>query len=149
MFAVTIQVFDRTVASGEGSVLSEANMADAKQEQLWVLRAQVGSRDALDALFRAVQTPLFRYLTGLLGDRVLAEDVLQEVLLRIYQKIAWLREPALFRPWCFRIATREAFKRLPRERRWSAHIRDPVLLDAVAAPEESPKPEILARLPEL
>lgn len=42
----------------------------------------------------------------------MAEDVLQEVLFLIYRKIKWLREPELFRAWCYRIASREAIKAL-------------------------------------
>jgi RNA polymerase sigma-70 factor (ECF subfamily) len=126
-------------------------MADRDQEIIWVLRAQSGSRPALDALLRQIQEPLYRYLVGLAGDRTLAEDVLQEVFLRIYQKLGWLREPALFRPWCYRIATREAFRFLKRDRRWADQLRDRELLEAVAAPpgEGPAEPALLARLPDL
>src|SRR5262245_40799963 len=126
-------------------------MDAASQEQLWVLRAQVGGRDALDALFRAVQEPLFRYLIRLLGDRALAEDTLQEVLLRIYQKLGWLREPGLFRPWCYRIATREALRRLRRERSWRQQVRDGEVLAAIEARpiDEPPDPGLLLKLPDL
>src|SRR5262245_7473240 len=127
-------------------------MADREHETLWVLRAQVGGRDALEALFKAVQAPLFRYIVGLVDDGALAEDILQEVLFRIYRKLGWLREPALFRPWCYRIATREVYRRLKREKRWSASLHDPGLLDAVEAPppgEAEIDQGLLARLPAL
>jgi RNA polymerase sigma-70 factor (ECF subfamily) len=127
-------------------------MADRAQETLWVLRAQVGARDALEALFRAVQEPLYRYILGLVGDAALAEDFLQEVFLRIYRKLRWLREPELFRPWCYRITTREVFRRLKRERRWSQQLRTQAALEGLAAPppEAMPtEPGLLARLPEL
>jgi RNA polymerase sigma-70 factor (ECF subfamily) len=126
-------------------------MGDAAREALWVLRAQVGDREALEALLRAVQEPLFRYAAGLTGEPHLAEDVLQEVFLRIYRKVGWLREPALFRPWCYRICTREALRRLRRERWWRDQLRGDDVLGAVAAPEPParPDPELVARLPEL
>jgi RNA polymerase sigma-70 factor (ECF subfamily) len=126
-------------------------MADQARETLWILRAQLGARDAFDALFHSVQEPLFRYLVGLVRDQALAEDILQEVFLRIYQKLSWLREPALFRPWCYRIATREAFRWLKRERRWVDQVRDSAVLDTIAARPDEPilEPGLLARLPEL
>lgn len=126
-------------------------MADREQESLWVLRAQVGSRDALEALFRAVQAPLYRCLLGLAGRPALAEDLLQEVLLRVWRNLGALRDPALFRPWCYRIATREALRRLARERRWQGQLGHDAALAAAAAPrtEEKPGPEWLDRLPEL
>lgn len=85
---------------------------------MWVLRAQVGDRDALDALLRRIQQPSLRYLESVMQDRALAEDALQEFLLILCRKLKTLRDPALFRPWCFRIASRHAFKTLRRERRW-------------------------------
>ena len=93
-------------------------MESGKQEARWVLRAQSGDRQALDSLFRAVQSPLYRYLLRLLSDPSLAEDVLQDVFLLIYRKLRWLRDPRLFRCWAYRIASREAFRKLKKERRW-------------------------------
>src|SRR5262249_20665763 len=95
--------------------------------------------------------PLYRYVSGLVGDRALAEDVLQEVLVRIYRNLGELREPALFRPWCYRIATRESFRQLQKQQRWSDMLREQAALDGVEAlPAEAPvEPGLLARLPEL
>ena len=84
-------------------------MESSNQEIRWVLRAQTGDHEALDALLRSVQEPLYRYIVSLVSSRTLAEDILQEVFLLLYRKLRWLREPELFRPWAYRIATREAF----------------------------------------
>ena len=115
-----------------------------------VLLAQAGDREALDRLLRDVQEPLFRYLLRLVGNRQLAEDILQEVFLQIYRKLGWLREPAVFRPWCYRIASRAAFRALRKERRrWEEPLDDlPAGLDAVPPPDP-PGPGLLERLPGL
>lgn len=126
-------------------------MTTAKQETWRVLRAQSGDRGALDELLEAVQEPLYRYIFRLVGERTLAEDILQEVFIRIYRKLRWLREPELFRPWAYRIASREAFKHLKRERRWVEQIRDESTLEALPAEssEESYAPELIEHLPQL
>ena len=126
-------------------------MTALKQETWWVLRAQSGDRAALDELLEAVQEPLYRYIFRLVGERTLTEDILQEVFIRIYRKLRWLREPELFRPWAYRIASREAFKHLKRERRWREEIRDESTLEAIPAqsPEESNAPELIEHLPSL
>ena len=85
--------------------------------QWQVLRAQAGDREALDALLAHMQAPLFRYLRAVLRDDALAEDVLQDVLFRIYRKLDWLREPAVFEAWAFRIASHAAFKKLAKAQR--------------------------------
>jgi RNA polymerase sigma-70 factor (ECF subfamily) len=77
-----------------------------------ILRAQQGERDALDELLRQHQERLYRYIAGVVGTAATAEDVLQETFLRIARKLRWLSEPAYFRAWSFRIASREAFRAL-------------------------------------
>ena len=125
-------------------------MASPAQETFWVLRAQTGDREALDELLKTVQEPLFRYLVSLVGETHLAEDILQEVFIRIYRKLRWLREPKLFRPWAYRLATREAYRHLRRERKWADQVRDEGLLESIPAPplEELP-PDLAASLPRL
>jgi RNA polymerase sigma-70 factor, ECF subfamily len=90
-------------------------MPDATQRSL-VLRAQSGDREAFDALLRDIAPPLLRYITRVMNDVALAEDVVQETLIAIVRKIAWLNDASLFRAWAYRIASREAF-RLLRKRR--------------------------------
>lgn len=122
-------------------------MEISRQEMRWVLRAQADDREALDELLRLVQEPLYRYIASLVGQRALAEDILQEVFILIYRKLRWLREPELFRPWAYRIATREAFKHLKRERRWSEQSVDEVVLaDLPVLPRDTLEPEMLAQL---
>ena len=125
-------------------------MERSKQEIRWLLLAQAGDRDAFDRLLRLVQEPLYRYIVSLVGSRVLAEDILQEVFILIYRKLRWLREPELFRPWAYRIATREAFKHLKCERRWSdASVNESALAELPAPPRDAFTEEFLTELPQM
>jgi RNA polymerase sigma-70 factor (ECF subfamily) len=126
-------------------------MTNREQEAHKVLLAQTGHRQALDELFKGMQEPLYRYICGLIGDAHLAEDILQEVFIIIYRKLRWLREPELFRPWAYRITTRETFKRLKRERKWSEQIRDEAVLEMIpeSPVSENFPPELIAQLPQL
>jgi len=124
-------------------------MESGKHETWLALRAQAGDREAFDCLFRMLQEPLYRYIFSLVGARAPAEDVLQEVFILIYRKIRWLREPELLRPWVYRIATREAFKHLKRERRWTDKAEDEsVLLDLPAPSRDDLAPEMITQLVE-
>jgi RNA polymerase sigma-70 factor (ECF subfamily) len=126
-----------------------AGKATSGQESWWVLQAQSGSREALDELFKSVQEPLYRYIVSVVNEKHLAEDVLQEVFIRIYRKLRWLREPQAFRAWCYQIATREAFRYLKRERLWTDQIRDEGVLNVLPAGDPVYSPELVKRLPEL
>jgi RNA polymerase sigma-70 factor (ECF subfamily) len=86
-------------------------------QTLLVLLAQTGDRAALEQLLRDIHAPLRRYITRLAGI-ALADDILQETALQIFRKLPFLREPAVFRPWTFRIASRIAFSQLKRVGGW-------------------------------
>ena len=93
-----------------------AEIKHSRQESFWVLRAQSGDKEAFNALFAAIEKPLYRYIYRLAEEPALAEDILQEVFILIYRKIGWLEEPRAFRPLAYRIASRETFKRLKKQR---------------------------------
>lgn len=120
---------------------------------MWVLRAQSGDREALDSLLKNVQEPLYRYIRSLVREPGLAEDILQEVFLRIYRKLGWLKEPEAFRSWAYRIATREAFRHLKRERNRAEHVADEDALQSISATGPPPgaafDSEMLERLPQV
>src|SRR5678815_4111408 len=119
-------------------------MADeAQRESWWVLQAQSGSHEALNELFKSVQEPLFRYIVSLVSDKHLAEDILQEVFIRIYRKLRWLREPQAFRAWSYQIATRESFRYLKRERSWTDQVRDEAVLNVMPVAEPVYSPELV------
>jgi RNA polymerase sigma-70 factor (ECF subfamily) len=118
-------------------------VGDLRQESQWALRAQCGDRDALELLLRSIQPSLHRYLRGLVGT-FHSDDVLQDVLIVVARKLAWLEQPELLRPWAFRIASRAGFKHLKRERRW---LGDDAGLEDLATPDLRLPDELLRELP--
>ena len=79
-------------------------MGTPQEEAHWVLRAQLGEREAVERLLDSVQRPLRRYLATL-ASAADADDILQDVLLIVFRKLIWLDNPELFLPWAFRIAS--------------------------------------------
>lgn len=98
-----------------------------------IVRAQAGDVRAFEQLLRAIEPQLRGYLNRLLGARPIAEDVLQETFLRLWRGIGWLRDPLLFRPWAYRIATNEARRALGREHTREETRADESELDALHA----------------
>lgn len=111
---------------------------DTTHEIFLVLRCQSGDREAFDQLLRSIQTRMWRYISNLAGDRDLADDILQDVFLIIYRKIGWLNDPKLFRPWAYRIATRETFRVLKKRSKW----REEVLDEAIVSGHEISPTEV-------
>ncbi len=126
-------------------------MINPKQEIFLVLRSQTGDKKAFDELLKSIQQPLFRYIYRLTGEHALAEDVLQEIFITIYRKLRWLENPKLFRAWAYRITSRETFRRLKMEKRWTQQIRDEEILERISSDEKNEiyEPELIAKIPDL
>lgn len=118
-------------------------MATSQQEARWVLQAQCDDREAVEHLLRSIQDSLRRYIAGAVGPSD-ADDVLQDVLVIVCRKLKTLHTPELFRPWVYRIASRQAFRHVKRERRWQGRTAEEVLLDAI--PVIRPSTEVLREL---
>ena len=101
----------------------------------------MGDRASLDALLERTQGWLHRYVLRLVGDADLALEVVQEVFVSICRKLTFLRNPDLFRPWVYRIASREAFRHLRRRRRRASRER-PVVDEIAAEPPRHLDPAV-------
>src|SRR5215470_13034367 len=70
-----------------------------------VLAAQAGDRMAFETLVGAYRRELVVHCYRMLGSLHDAEDLVQETLLRVWEKRATLTKPASYRAWSYRIAT--------------------------------------------
>src|SRR5262245_33481028 len=70
-----------------------------------VLAAQAGDQTAFDTLVAPYRRALLVHCYQMLGSLSDAEDLVQETLLRAWQKRATLTNPQSYRPWLYRIAT--------------------------------------------
>src|SRR5512138_3204747 len=83
-----------------------------------------------------LSAPLLRYLGRYTGDRDLAEDLLQETLIRIARGLPNFEGRAELKTWAFSIATRVA----------ADHFRQPANRLSIIDVEESPDPPDPGRL---
>ena len=63
-----------------------------------------GDTLAFEALVRAYQVPVWRFLRHLLGDESAAEDVTQETFIRLYQRLGTFQFRSRFSTWVFQVA---------------------------------------------
>ena len=72
------------------------------QLELLVLAMQGGDKRAFTLLYRHYHADLRRFAAYLLANPAPAEDVVQNVWLKISQRIGRLQDPALFTSWLYR-----------------------------------------------
>ena len=110
------------------------------QPDLGVLRkAQRGDERAFSIIVRAYQVPVFNYVLRLVGDRSLAEDLTQEVFLRVYQGLPRFSLRSKFTTWLFQVTKNRVLDELRASERRPRHLvalDDIPPLEALDAPIE-------------
>ena len=102
-------------------------------------RAQQGEREAFEQLYRWFERPVFTLALRICGDRLDADEVLQETMLKVWSAIDAFRGDggSPFWGWLRQIAVNEALMRLRRECRLALELDG---VDADDIPEDQAPP---------
>lgn len=111
-------------------------VADAREEELLVVRCQLGERSAFDELVERWHPPLWKYVRRVTGDDDAAQDAVQDVWLRVLRGINRLRDGSKLRAWLFGIAHHVVMDRLRSQ--YASLAVDGIDLTNVAVDESSP-----------
>ena len=98
-----------------------------------ISRVRKGDVEGFNILVSRWEKRVFNYLLRLLGSPDDALDLSQDVLLKAYQNIRKLDDPARFGPWLFRIAHNEAYSFF-RKRRPETALEDTNIAERHASP---------------
>jgi RNA polymerase sigma-70 factor, ECF subfamily len=110
------------------------------QPDFGVLRkAQRGDERAFSLIVRAYEVPVFNYVMRLVGDRALAEDLTQEVFIRVFQGLPKFSLRSKFTTWLFQVTKNRVLDELrasERRPRGLVAIDDAPPLEVLDAPVE-------------
>jgi len=95
------------------------NRAAKLAEEVLLLRCQVGDKNALTQLIERYQRPLRYFISRLLDDSELTEDIFQDTWLTVIRRMHGLREPDAFSTWLYRIARNKVYHQLRKKKVWS------------------------------
>ena len=108
------------------------------QPDLGVLRkAQRGDERAFSLIVRAYELPVYNYVLRLVNDRALAEDLTQEVFLRVYQGLNTFSLRCRFTTWLFQVTKNRVLDELRASERRPRHL---VALDDIPPLEAVDQP---------
>jgi RNA polymerase sigma-70 factor (ECF subfamily) len=102
---------DRT--RGEGPVWGTADKA--RLEEL-VARGREGDLAALESIYEMFKGPVFGLVYRYAQNRAAAEDLLQDVFVKVFSNMRHVRGAATFPAWVFRIALNTAYSYLRQKR---------------------------------
>ena len=102
-------------------------------------KAQRGDERAFSIILRTYEQPVFNYVLRLTGDRALAEDLTQEVFLRVFQGLPGFSLRSRFTTWLFQVTKNrvlDELRAIERRTRALVALDDIPPLEVVDAPVE-------------
>lgn len=74
------------------------------EDDILVVQAQHGSREAFDRLYEKYKRPILAYIYRFIGNRHSAEELAQEAFVRAYLNIKKYKPKAKFSSWLYKIS---------------------------------------------
>ena len=116
----------------------------ARSDVQLMLDVKAGDDASFDFLLVKYRSPLVNFLYRMVRDRATAEDLAQDVFLRVYRARKEYIPSAKFTTWLFRIATNAALNsvRDNRHQRMGVSLDTPIREEQEASPRELPAREM-------
>ncbi|HLI70310.1 MAG TPA: sigma-70 family RNA polymerase sigma factor [Ktedonobacteraceae bacterium] len=81
---------------------------DICEEDL-VTRAQRGETQAFEVLYERYSARIARHITSIVKDSSAGSELMQDTFIKVWERLADLRDPSRFPSWLYRIATNKAY----------------------------------------
>ena len=85
-------------------MLSQSAIEEISNESLIIERVREGDEEAFGKLISAYQRRIFNFIRGMVRNNEDAEDLTQEVFVKVFFNIRSLKNATSFKGWLFRIA---------------------------------------------
>lgn len=84
------------------------------RDETLMARLALGEREYMECLVRRHGAPLLAFITRMVGDEHLSQDLFQEVFLAVWAKRRLYEFPRPFKPWLYAIAVNKCHTRFRR-----------------------------------
>jgi len=123
MFAVSgagLRHYPYFLMSEEPTPEAESHSSAAEQDILWMAQIKNGDTEAFRALIETHQLRVIGTVAKMLGDDTDAEDIAQQVFIRVWNSAGRYTPTAKFTTWLFKIARNLVFNEMRRRKRHPA-----------------------------
>jgi RNA polymerase sigma-70 factor (ECF subfamily) len=97
-------------------------MALVQPDPAVLRKAQNGDERAFTLILRAYERPVYNYVLRMVGDRSLAEDLTQDIFLRVFQGLKGFSLRSRFTTWLFQVAKNRVLDELRSAERRPRHL---------------------------
>ncbi len=140
-----------------GTPLSDSERQAQNAEDIALVEEAIqGSRRAQREIVKRYQGPIFAYIYRWMHNRADAEDLTQDVFIKMFNKLETYSRQSSFRAWLYRIARNRTIDHLRRKRLQTVDIENVTIEDKQNPEEEYDKAEqknllekAISSLPEL
>ena len=115
-------------------------------DQELVVQLQEGSLEALGILYDRYRQLVYRTALAITGDREAANDLLQDVFLRLYRFADRIDPGRPLEPWLYRMSANLSYTWIKRNHRWLSPLKD--LAEWLAGGGKNPPYEMAERVDE-
>lgn len=119
----TNELFDETHEEQLIVEVEKIELPEQREQRVLVTRALHGDQLAFSAIVDQYSTLMLRTAMMIVGDRDIAEDVVQDALIQAWNHLPDLREANALRPWLMRIVVNQCISFKRRLARSTAFIR--------------------------
>lgn len=106
---MSLTVTDSIMAHTKSKNAEGVNLQDASLLEKLVKRCRKGDSRAMEAVYERFNRPLFNLIYRYTSNREIAEDLLQDVFIKIFTNLHSLRKTETFIGWMYRIAINTCF----------------------------------------
>lgn len=93
------------------------NTPQPPSDELLTAAARGGDETAMGMLYERYRKPLYAYLNQMLNnDTMTADDIFQELWIKVFRKLSDYREDGKFSAWLFRVARNQVLEHFRREK---------------------------------
>jgi RNA polymerase sigma-70 factor (ECF subfamily) len=111
-----------------------------RPDAVLVSRVRDGDLDALGELYERHKALVYRTALATTHDETAADDVLQDVFLRVYTYAECIDTTVPLEPWLYRVTVNQAYSWITHAKRWFRTLQA-VLARWLSSPEWEPGPE--------